>query len=131
MLRNFAAVIGGVLGGIFLVGLITQASHKIYGSTEDINMEDTEAFQEFIASLPLEAFLFIILANAMGALMAALIASKLAESNRFYLGLVAGLFIFLGALIMEVSIPGPGWLLPVDLLSTAMMTLIGAKLGSR
>lgn len=132
MLKNFTAVVAGVLGGVFLVGLITQASHKLYGTAQHINPEDTEGMEAFITALPIGAFILIIVAHASGALTAGGISSRLAQSSKYYLGLVAVFFILLAVVITGLTIPGqPSWMLPADLICTTTLGVLGAKIGSR
>ncbi len=132
MLRNIIAVISGIFGGVIAVGLINKLGHNLYGAADYVDTDDPQALIEFTRSLPLEAFLFVILASSVGAFMAGLITSRLSENNHYYLGLVSGFMIFIATLITALSIPGgPGWLLPASLVSTALMGIAGAKLGSR
>ena len=132
MLRNIGAVISGIIGGVIAVGLINKLGHNLYGAAEYVDQDDQQAMIEFTESLPIEAFLFVILASSVGAFMAGLITSRIAENNHYYLGLVSGFMIFIATLITALSIPGgPGWLLPVSLIATALMGIAGAKLGSR
>ena len=95
--------------------------------------ERREAILE--AAMPLfepQHFIMPFLAHALGTLVGALVAAKLAVTHRMRMAQIIGLIFLAGGITMVVMLPSPLWFNLLDLgLAYLPMAWIGGKLGSR
>src|SRR5688572_25655042 len=86
MVRWIVAVIcGSIAGGVFNIATI-MLSWTIYRPPEGTNLSDPATMNTYIQSLPLPAFLMILVANAGGALVGGLVAAVIARRSPLVLG---------------------------------------------
>jgi len=125
-------VIGGIVLGGILIAIISTYSNRIYGSNHQISQHDPASMKAFIESLPIAAFVWLIIANSLGAFAAGMFASRLSESNHFYLGIVAAGVLFLLGLVNFFTLPGiPTWYMLNQSFCVLLLSYLGARIGSR
>lgn len=128
MAKNILAVIIGVIvGGLVIYG-IESINMVRFPWPENLSMQDKEAFAEYVVSLPLDALLTVIIAHALGSLVAGFACSKIASNKHIVLGLICGGVFLLGGIMNLVMIPHPLWFMVVDLLVFLPFAWLGAKL---
>ena len=106
MINNIFAFITGVLLGMMVnMGLI------ILGS---ILIPTPEGFATMFASA--QNFIFPFLAHALGALVGAFLAAKIANSYQLPLAMSIGVFFLIGGVTMVYILPAPVWFIYTDLI---------------
>lgn len=113
--KNILAVVAGILVGGALNGFIVSISASVIPLPNGIDPNDTKAVMDNIAQFPLKNFIMPFLAHALGTLLAAFLAVKLAASNHFRLATIVGGVFFLGGLSMVFVMQAPMWYNIVDL----------------
>ena len=77
-------------------------------------------------------FLFPFLAHALGTLVGAFIAAKLAANKHIKIGLLIGVFFLVGGIANIVMLPSPPWFTIVDLVFAYLpMAYLGATLSRK
>lgn len=132
MVRNILAVLTGfIVGGLVNMGLVTVGPHLIPLPSG----ADTTTMDGLKAAMPLfepQHFIMPFLAHALGTLVGALLAAKLAVTHRMRMAQVIGLIFLAGGITMVVMLPSPLWFNLLDLgLAYLPMAWLGGKLGSR
>ncbi|MDW3648089.1 MAG: hypothetical protein R8P61_13560 [Bacteroidia bacterium] len=129
LLRNILAVIAGlIIGGLVNMGLISLGP-SIIPPPEGMDPSDMESLKEFMPQMEFRHFIFPFLAHALGTLVGAFTAAKLAISKHMSLGLIVGAFFLIGGIMMVVQLPSPMWFNIVDLVGAYFpMGYLGAKL---
>lgn len=129
ILRNVLAVAAGIiLGGMVNMGIIVLGG-QIAPVPEGINIMDPESLKANIDRMPLLNLLIPIIAHALGTLVGAFIATKIAVSHKRRLAMIIGFFFLLGGIQMIMQIGGPLWFKIVDLvLAYLPMAWLGSNL---
>ncbi|MCB2219058.1 MAG: hypothetical protein KQI35_01595 [Bacteroidetes bacterium] len=109
MARRIFSIIGGLLAGGIVVYLIEMLSSFVYPLPAEIDTGDIESMNAFIAQLPVGAFLFILLAWALGSFAGGLVAGIIHPDQRIRFALVVGVILMLFGLINLLTIPHPLW----------------------
>ena len=129
ILRNILAVVAGVIiGGVVNMGLI-MISPNIIPPPEGVNPADMESLKNNIHLFQPKHFIFPFLAHAMGTLVGAYFAARLAISHHIKFALGIGVFFLLGGISMVMSLPGPTWFNVLDLVGAYIpMGCLGGKM---
>ncbi len=116
--RNIlAVVIGLVVGGLVNMGLVSVGPAIELPSGIDVSgMSDMELLKESMKYFEPKHFVFPFLAHALGTLVGAFVAAKLAVSRKMVCALIIGVFFLIGGITMVYMVGGPMWFIAVDLL---------------
>ncbi len=129
ILRNILAVIAGaILGGVVNMGIIT-VSGSIIPPPEGADISTTEGLKESIHLFKPINYLMPFFAHALGTLVGAFLAAKIAASHKMTFALVIGFFFLIGGISMVFMVPSPTWFNVLDLIIAYIpMAWIGGKL---
>lgn len=109
-----AAVVGLVVGGVS-VGLIESLGHLFNPPPADLDFNNRTQLEAWIQTLPTSAFLIVILAWSVGALVGPMIARLLSPNRGAIPAIVVWLLLGLATLSNLISIPCPWWMWPAGL----------------
>ena len=119
--KKIGAVVAGVIVAFTIVALVEAIGHYIYPVPTDIDMADKEAFKAFVATLPIDALLFVMLAWVLRAIGGSVVAGKIVgPPTMLYTEIVTGV-VLLASIMQLVMIPHPMWFS-----ITAVIALIGS-----
>lgn len=110
-----AVVLGLVVGSAINMALITASGHVI-PPPAGANMATAEGIRAALPQLEPRHFLFPFLAHALGTLVGAFSAAKLASRHKLTAALVVGALFFVGGILAARMIPAPTWFIAVDLI---------------
>lgn len=130
-IKNILAIIAGlVIGSVVNMGII-MISSSIIPPPNGADVITMEGLKEAMHLFEPKHFLFPFLAHALGTLVGAIIASKIAATKKKTMALVVGCFFLLGGIINVFLLPAPMWFNAVDVIFAYIpMTLIGLKLSN-
>ena len=130
ILRNLLAGIAGlVVGSVVNMAIITVGSMVIPPPT-GIDMTDMDKFAENLKLLGPAHFIAPWLAHALGTLVGAFTAAKVAAGHKMKLALGIGIFFLLGGIMMVSMVGGPVWFAALDLIGAYLpMGFLGGMLG--
>lgn len=133
ILLNLLAVVAGVLSGMLLNGTIIQLSGKLFPLPAGINAQDIESLNQNIHLFGPEHFSSTFLAHALGTLLGAFVAAKIAATHKMPLSIAIGAFFLMGGIYMVYLLPmAPLWFSATDLLLAYIpMAYLGGKLAQR
>ncbi|MDJ0749077.1 MAG: hypothetical protein QNJ11_06315 [Woeseiaceae bacterium] len=126
MVRNIAAAVVGIVVAFALVWVVEKTGHAVYPPPENLNFADAEAMQDYVATLPLGALLFVAAAWFAGAAAGTCAACAIGTARPMYLAVVVGGLVFVAASINLLMIPHPIWFSVLGLAGI----LVGAGLGT-
>lgn len=116
IVRNILAVaLGAVVGAIVNSSIISYGALFLPGP-EGIDPNDLEALKASMATWDWTYFMKPFLAHALGTLVGAFVAVKIAISNHLTIGLIVGAFFFIGGAMMVYMLPAPMWFNALDLI---------------
>ena len=114
LLKNVIAVIlGVVVGSVVNMGLI-KVGHALF-PIEGVYPNDMEALKAAMPNMDPIHLLFPFLAHALGTLVGAFVAFKVAASHQFKFAMAIGLVFFLGGISAAFMLPAPIWFIVLDL----------------
>ncbi len=127
ILKNILAVVGGwIVGSVVNMGLIN-TGHKMFPIV-GIDINDMTALAEVMPTLDAKHFLFPFLGHALGTLVGAFLAYKIAATNKMKMAMIVGVLFFLGGIMVNYMITGPMWFTITDIvLAYFPMAWLGAK----
>ena len=132
ILKNVFAVVAGVAIGMLVnIGLVTISGYVI-PPPEGVVTTDTESLAKSMHLFEARHFIFPFLAHALGTLVAAFIAAKMAVSHNMKLALGIGVFFLLGGIAAVIMLPAPLWFEILDLAAAYLpMGWLGAKIAGK
>ena len=130
IMKNLLAVIAGlVVGSVVNMAIISVGSIVIPPPT-GVDMSDLDKFAENIKLLEPANFIAPWLAHALGTLVGAFTAAKVAAGHKMKLALGIGIFFLLGGIMMVSMVGGPVWFAVLDLIGAYLpMGFLGGMLG--
>ena len=130
VVRSVLAIIVGLMVFIGIAMLIQAISHRIYPPPEGIDMHDPVAVKTLMETLPLGAFLMVLLSWGMGTFVAGAVAALIAGRARcLHAGIIGGL-VLAATIMIFWMIPHPDWLIVAGLLLPLPLSLLAGKLVS-
>ncbi|WP_396153346.1 hypothetical protein [Flavobacterium sp.] len=128
ILKNILAVVLGiVLGSIVNMSLILISS-SIIPPPEGADITTTEGLKASIHLFKPVNFIFPFLAHALGTLVGAFVAAKIASNHKMKFAYGLGFFFLLGGIANIFMIPAPMWFNGLDLIVAYLpMAYLGGK----
>jgi len=130
-IKNIIVTILGILIGGQVNSFLVKISPYVIGLPNGV---DVNKFETLVANIHLfepKHFIMPFLAHALGTLVAAFIACKLAVSHHFRIAMVCGGLFFIGGAMAVWMIPAPMWFNILDLtMAYIPMGWLGYKLAN-
>lgn len=127
MLRKILAVIGGYLLGSICIYLVQMLGHQIYPLPEGMDPYDADAFSKYVETAPFMAIFMVIIAYAIGMIVAGFASTKIAGDNKKMYAIICGIIYLVCTIINLVLIPSPIWFMVAAILVCSFV-LIGYRL---
>ena len=119
MLRKISAVLLGVLVAFCTVMLVEWLGHQVYPPPPDLDFKNPEQVRQFTSTLPLGAFLLILLGWLLGTISGGLTACYVAREKPLVFASIIGAVMLAATVANLAMIPHPTWF------SIAGITVIG------
>ena len=132
IIRNLLAGIGGVVVGSIVNMALVNVGPSVVSLPEGASVSSMEGLRESMSLFTPANFIFPFLGHALGTLVGAFAAAKLAASDHMKVALGVGVFFLIGGAMMVKMIGGPIWYNMVDLLLAYLpMGFLGGALARR
>ena len=129
ILKNVLAVIAGFVAGSIVNMGIVMLSGSVIPPPEGGDITTMEGLKATMHLFEPKHFIFPFLAHAVGTLVGAFIAAKLAATSNMTMALIIGVFFFIGGSINVSMLGGPLWFTILDLaMAYIPMAYLGGKL---
>lgn len=132
ILKNVLAVVAGViLGSAANFGLIL-LGHAVVPLPEGVDVMSPEGLKAAMSVFEAKHFIFPLLAHAVGTLVGAFVAAKIAANNKMNFAYGIGAFFLLGGIYNMINLPAPMWVEIIDIaLAYIPMAWLGGKWATR
>lgn len=112
-MRDVVAVIVGLLVGMATNMLFVLVNIKIYPMPEGVSMNDTEGLAEYIGTLPLPAFLIVLVAHLSQAFVGGGVAAKISLRRPMAVAMIVGSISLVAGVVnmSKLSAVTPSWML--------------------
>jgi|SRR6516165_1452809 hypothetical protein len=132
MKRSFLALLAGTLTGFVLVFVFDLPTVFLYpppwGWTSP---DDPNVVAEYMGSLPVSAFLILVVGHFIAAVAAGFVASWIASRAKTMHGLMVGCFLLVAAIENLASMPHPLWFWIAEIVVYVPGAYAGAALATR
>lgn len=129
ILKNSLAIIAGIVLGSFANMGVLELGSILITNPEGFDNSTAESLAATINLLEPINYIPVFLAHALGALVGAFIAAKIAANRKLIFALVIGAFFLLGGAYMISILPSPTWFNSIDIiLAYIPMAWLGWKL---
>jgi len=132
ILKNILAVVAGaVIGSIVNMSIITW-SGSVIPPPEGADVTTMEGLKASMHLFQPKHFLMPFLAHALGTLVGAFIAARIAANKHFRFALIIGFIFLAGGIANVMMLPSPLWFTMLDLVVAYIpMAYLGGKFGNR
>jgi len=132
IIRYIAAVVIGLVVGSFVNMGIIMLSPTIIPPPAGVNPTDMESLKNSMHLFEFKHYIFPFLAHALGTLIGALIAAKIAASHKMKFALGISAFFMIGGITNAFMLPSPTWFIVLDLVGAYIpMGYLGGKLTNK
>ncbi|MGN5953640.1 hypothetical protein ACP6L2_03400 [Sphingobacterium lactis] len=114
ILRNILAVVLGLVLGSLVNGALISLSGHVIPPPEGVDVTTEEGLKAGMHLFKPINFLFPFLAHALGTLVGAFIAAKIAANRKLLFAMIIGFAFFIGGVMMIFMLPSPIWFSIVD-----------------
>ncbi|WP_437372064.1 hypothetical protein [Maribacter litoralis] len=116
ILKNILAVVAGVIVGSMVNMGIVMISGSVIPPPEGGDITTMEGLKSTIHLFEPKHFIFPFLAHALGTLVGAFIAAKIAATRKMLMALLIGLFFLIGGTVNIAMLGGPMWFTALDII---------------
>lgn len=127
MLRKVFAVLLGVLVAFATVMVIEWLGHQVYPVPPDVDFNDPQEMQRYVANLPLGAFVSILLGWMLGTIAGGLAACYVAREKPVVFASIIGAIMLAATIINLVLIPHPTWFSIAGIIVIGLGTLLASR----
>jgi len=132
ILKNVLAVVAGVIIGSMVNMGIIMISGSIIPPPEGGDITIMEGLKSTMHLFEPKHFIFPFLAHALGTLVGAFVAAKIAAGKKMLMALLVGLFFLIGGTVNIAMLGGPMWFTVLDIIVAYMpMGYLGYVLAKR
>ena len=124
--RKFLAVFAGLLVAGALVGMVEFLGHKLYPLPAGVDLRDEKAMAAYVASVPLQAMLLVLLGWALATFAGAWVAARVA--GLVNVAYVVGAIFLAAAWANMLLIPHPQWMLITAIVLVPACAYFGGRL---
>ena len=114
ILRNILAIVIGLVLGSLVNGALISISGHVIPPPEGVDVTTEEGLKAGMHIFKPINFLFPFLAHALGTLVGAFIAAKIAANRKLLFAMIIGFAFFIGGVMMIFMLPSPIWFSIVD-----------------
>lgn len=122
------SILTGLVAGAIVIGLLEMVNHTMYPLPDGLDAANRDVFKDYIMTLPLTAFLFLLVAHGVGAMVGGFVASKMAQVQKRGAAMFVGFILVLAGVLNLLSVPHPLWFSIADVLIYTPMALVGNEL---
>jgi len=131
VIRNAAAIIGGIVIAFLTVMLVDMLNHTIYPPPPGLDFSDPDAIRPYLDTLPIGAFLLIMASSVVAAFVGTLVASYAGTIRPRNCAIIVGGMVFAATVANFILIQHPTWLAIATLLGVVVSAWLAMQLADR
>jgi len=116
ILKNILAVITGLVIGSAVNMFFISLNGPVISLPEGADVSTMEGLKESMSLFEPKHFIFPFLAHALGTLVGAYLAARIAATHKFKFALGIGAAFLIGGIINVINLPAPTWFSALDLI---------------
>jgi hypothetical protein len=131
MVRSILGVMAGVIVGFVLVAISDASTMIVATPPPGLDYNDSAAMSAYSESLPLSAFLIMLVGHAVAAFAAGFVAAWIARRTAVIHGLIVGILLLTAAVANLASFYHPTWFWVAEILIYVPAACAGSLLAPR
>ncbi len=128
MVRNILSVVLAFVIGGLAVFAVEKIGHTVYPVPAGLDANNLEGLAEYVKSMSIGAFLFVLAAQSAGSLIGGLVTGFVSVA-KFPTALIYGILALIMAALNAFAIPHPIWFTIVSLVLPIPLALLGSRIG--
>jgi hypothetical protein len=128
MIRSILAIVLGILIATIVTWVVQFPCAVLYPLPKELSPDDTEAFRAYVATLPVGAFLLVLLSWFAGAFCGAWLAARIVRRLPLVHALIVAAVQLAAGLYELLRLPHPTWFLVASLLVFPLAAIAAAAL---
>ena len=128
MLRKIIGVMAGLMVAMLIITVIESLNAKLHPLPNGVNIEDREAMQGYINSLPKTAFIILLSGYLLASFFCGLVIRLIAKSDDRTPAYLASIGLTTAGIVNFFSFEHPWWVIIIGLLIFVPVTLYGFTL---
>ncbi len=129
LLRNILAAMAGVAAAGLLIAVIQNINLRIYPPPPGLDHRVPAAMAAYMQSLPLGAFIGVLLSYFIGVAAGAWLAARISVNRHGRQGMMLGVLFFVGSIVNLMSLPHPAWFWVANLVLVPLAAWLGLHFG--
>lgn len=129
LLRNILAAMAGVVAAGLLIAVIQNINLRIYPPPPGLDYRDAEAMAAYLPTLPLGAFIGVLLSYFIGVAAGAWLAARISISRHGRQGMMVGALFFVASIANLLRLPHPVWFWVANLVLVPLAAWLGLHFG--
>jgi len=130
--KNILGLVAGIIIGSAVNYATLAIGQMIIPPPEGADLSSVEGMKETIHLFSNKHFIMPFIAHALGTLVGAFVASRIAYDRKMFYAIVVGIFFLIGGALMAFNLPAPMTMEVLDVaLAYIPMAWLGGRLGSR
>lgn len=129
VVKSVLAVLGGLVAGYVVILLVQNISSGMFALPDDVTIEDRDALARAMSSLPIGAFLMVLLSYALGSLLGGWIAARNAPRAHLGHAIAVGVMLTLLGLVNLTVFRHPTWFIVLNVPEFVLFAWVGGLLG--
>jgi len=132
IVKNIVAVVIGIVIGSMVNMALVSISSSIIPPPDGADVTTMEGLKNTMHLFEPKHFIFPFLAHALGTLVGAVLAAKIAANHKMKFAFGIGFFFLLGGIANVYLLPSPTWFTLLDLIGAYLpMAYIGGKMATK
>ncbi len=127
----FLGTVVGIGTAFLTVWLMQLIGHMAFPPPADLDVEDIEAFREYVNTLPVGALAFVLASYLIGTFDGVFLACLIARMKYHIFAIIVGGLMLVATISNLIMIPHPLWFSAASLLGIAAMAVLAAYLAHR
>jgi predicted MFS family arabinose efflux permease len=124
--KRIMAILGGLATATVAIFIMEIFMRMLYPVPQGIDLKNKEALAEMLRNMPSGAFLFLLLAYAVGSTCGGMVAAALSPDKKTRSALIMGAVLTIGAILNLTMVPHPVWFMVANLLIYEPFAVLGA-----
>lgn len=130
-LRSVVAIVTGLLVAFLVVMGAEGVNARIHPLPAGVDLSDTNAMKQFVASLPASGFLLVLAGWFLGALLGGWVAARVARRSPMAHSMIVAVLLLCGGVANMLMLPHPAWVWIVGLALFLLGGCAGGRLAKR
>lgn len=131
MLKRILIIILGIIAGTIVIYLVESIGHLVYPPPEGMDVNDYESMKTIISRLPIGAFLFVLLAYALGSFAGGSLMALMSKTGKVANAIIVGSILMIFGIINLFMIPHPVWFTLVSIMIYIPCAYLGGQLAGK